>query len=985
MADILQDVSEELEQDHDQEQPASNDTAQDTAPESEQQQEDAGSAQNVWDSQPANGDLGYHRMTGRSQKAKHHSAFAQKEATDYSEDEQTASFQRRLVARCTRELEEKIEDADINIRYNNRVVQGMKIYMGDQYDTDMKILEKFHKNAAEANRLTQRMEKKQAKLHVLKEQLAQDEQEMGDLITEITQLTREKERLKEQVDRLTQGTDQMASQAAAMGVQTEGMSMMDRIRRWHLRNKGQRSAKKAQEQGERYAQVSGLLEQKKTRHEELTLAMAHRIQKAASATKKIEDDKNQVDSLKRDNEKITKDHAERLMGLGRHDRFFVNAVVAQTRVEMSENEKAHLTQERDTVKHRIVNTDVVDVSRADKSGTLQSMEVGGKTYYFDPDAKEGTSRILDSDEAEGLVHEEDAKIVHEENEIIRQLKEKEIFQYINSDNLMEYLDYDEEKGDFVFSLYDQLQEYIAANGLEGMEIPETYETNIPPEVRALINQSTKKHGFTDDVIGTMKKREELEASGWNPDVVQGFQALGSGTLNVIKWLANMGLGVGLGMSGLDKLGKSDETWAQVKDVITKFELDPVAALATMIGMEPVANALRFFVENLDPTSMQSGMTKIGLGESGEMLGDQNGMRAAERTGDTSARGSKGATETSGGMALGSLLLLLADGLFGKNLTQLGAGMDFDAISNSSFALLGLDLWGKAGNLNAFSGLGAVLGMAKGTYDAVQANKDVQRQEQTKQNFQEKGQSRFARTQQNAETVSKVARLEGIVDIGSALATPLLAIAGLGGLAYTVAKIAVGVAVKKIGGALIRSGSKKQILQSPELLGGIKYDHKLITDAHFQYLFTLVTQLGDTDALAETLKVVDGIDLHRTMLASLQHPEQGQSVREALAGFGYTDPSKYGQIKLRDLHKKMDMTDDWRKVIRNAIEVKGIDYDTNWTKFAKAMSGNMNHYENDQRLTRSQLRAQRREKLDSLWKSRPKWENSVFQSPVPQAN
>ena len=89
-----------------------------------------------------------------------------------------------------------------------------------------------------------------------------------------------------------------------------------------------------------------------------------------------------------------------------------------------------------------------------------------------------------------------------------------------------------------------------------------------------------------------------------------------------------------------------------------------------------------------------------------------------------------------------------------------------------------------------------------------------RQEQTKQNFQEKGQSRFARTQQNAETVSKVARLEGIVDIGSALATPLLAIAGLGGFAYTVAKIAVGVAVKKIGGTLIRSGSKKQILQSP---------------------------------------------------------------------------------------------------------------------------------------------------------------------------
>ena len=128
---------------------------------------------------------------------------------------------------------------------------------------------------------------------------------------------------------------------------------------------------------------------------------------------------------------------------------------------------------------------------------------------------------------------------------------------------MEYLDYDEVKGDFVLSLYVQLQEYIAANGLEGMEIPETYETNIPPEVRALINQSTKKHGFTDDVIGTMKKREELEASGWNPDVVQGFQALGSGTLNVIKWLANMGLGVGLGMSGLDWRGWGGGARAEV--------------------------------------------------------------------------------------------------------------------------------------------------------------------------------------------------------------------------------------------------------------------------------------------------------------------------------------------------------------------------------------------------------------------------------------
>ena len=107
-------------------------------------------------------------------------------------------------------------------------------------------------------------------------------------------------------------------------------------------------------------------------------------------------------------------------------------------------------------------------------------------------------------------------------------------------------------------------------------------------------------------------------------------------------------------------------------------------------------------------------------------------------------------------------------------------------------------------------------------------------------------------------------------------------------------------------------------------------------------------------------MVEAIDLHRGMRSSMLKPDL--EIDRAMSQLGFDDPNKYGNITLKKLHTRMGMTDDWRKTLRNAIEIEGLDYNTNWTKFVKGITGNANHYRKNARLTRAEMAERRRAEM-----------------------
>ena len=288
-----------------------------------------------------------------------------------------------------------------------------------------------------------------------------------------------------------------------------------------------------------------------------------------------------------------------------------------------------------------------------------------------------------------------------------------------------------------------------------------------------------------------------------------------------------------------------------------------------------------------------------------------------------------------------------------------AGLGYQEQALKTFKLMGFDILGGT-NISVMSGAAAAFTMLRGAYGLGSNLGDAQRLENYGDFVKQKGLNRFGRVIKNAETESRVQALGSAVDIGSGAVTAALLLTGVGGLAFTAANVAISQLIKGIGGGLIRRGTKKSILESPSVLGGLNYDKNIISEEHFNQLFAYVTGMNEPDTLADTLKVVDGIDLHRGMRRSMLKPDL--EIDRAMSQLGFDDPNKYGNITLKKLHTRMGMTDDWRKTLRNAIEIEGLDYNTNWTKFVKGITGNANHYRKNARLTRAEMAERRRAEM-----------------------
>lgn len=607
------------------------------------------------------------------------------------------------------------------------------------------------------------------------------------------------------------------------------------------------------------------------------------------------------------------------------------------------------TQQKEAVEEKVKSADVLDMSKAKYEGTVRAIAVDGEMYYdrtqlgdTGADASQLTSeeRVARSSDVEDLIEADEEKIMLEEQKVIGQLENLEVFKYINSDNLMEYMEYDEDKADFVFQLLEQqklaqskpaadstaaesataAEGTTAAEGATAADSVVTVESAVleaaqeeaaaeaqRKEAEAKLKVLLKKYGLNDDIL--------FEADFENHPFLSGLKnmavGIGSGTFNITAFLANAGVGGALGFLGADSFIE-----AHRQETVGNSEADTNRVYG-------ISNASQVAVMLINAALIEK-MKAVGLAMNRNI----------------------------GELKLADSGLLEKLALFGATDPSLltGLGNEIALIMNSIKA-----------------------------YDNAVTAEEVK---EYGKKMKEKGFTRFGRVMDTASAENRVKELEGITDAAGAVVSTVLALTGVGGLLVTGGSVIIKTVIKKVGAAIIRNGTVKDIIASPEILGGVAYDKNLINEDHFNALFHEVTGVEKPSLLGNILKVVDGIDLHRATRRSALLPN---AVTDgAMRQLGFTEPGKYDKIKLKDIYKRTGMTEsDWRKVLRNAIEIKGKDYDTNWTKFAKGFTFGLYDYKDKKILSRQDLMKQRREEkfqekhifgvdYDTRWSRFVKW-------------
>ena len=476
-------------------------------------------------------------------------------------------------------------------------------------------------------------------------------------------------------------------------------------------------------------------------------------------------------------------------------------------------------------------------------------------------------RAVQSKYMEGLVERDEEKILLEEESVINQLGHLDVFQYINSDNLMEYMDYDEKRADFIFQ----------AQANAGQEQAGQQPADPEAARRQLIAQ-LEKYGLTDDIL------MQLEG-GWE-NVKDG---IGDGSVWFAKLIGTI-----------------------IKDGILDF---------TGVG-----GIMDFGRQNNEGATTDA---EKGLG---------NGLASVAQVAAT---------------------LLNVEGL---GLLQKMKDVQLaTTVSNvDTVKLLGIELLGAA-DPSLILGIGTLIGMIQNVMK-ISDNKEAGRNiSEYGRMMKENGLNRFGRIMDNAVAEKKIKQTEGYTDAAGLVLMLGLTLTGIAGMAVTLGIVGIKALIKKIGASRIRSETSEEIIKSPAILGGLSYDRQLISEEHFKVLFHEATGVNEPSMLGDVIKVVDGIDLHRAARRSALIPDA--EVDGAMRQLGFTEPEKYPNIKLDSIYKKIGMTDkNWRQVLRNAIEIKGVDYNTGWTKFVKGITGNADYYADQKIDSRRDIMQKRRQEI-----------------------
>lgn len=646
----------------------------------------------------------------------------------------------------------------------------------------------------------------------------------------------------------------------------------------------------------------------------------------------------------------------------------------------------------DTIRHDVMKSDILQYRAIGKESGTGVISLNG-TNYFKKVTDGQVSVTKEAEGFEGTFDEADFNRQKEIQSIANQIRAREIFKYVNSDNLTEYMQYDENTGDFDFSeeakqktvLKDDLVDvnnqqldggghisnllgfFGSLGGFAGSSVMDF----VNPYVQTL--KGILPTFF--DINSKDKTGEGSEGEAKKGPIAEFFSDFASKA-------GNVKLGDLPGFDYLFKLlavlfapdqnrGLLLERIPHIKDVdgsIKNLFANPVtdefltvthnlgSHLAEIPKIKPLLSQLRELGKKItENPALVKELTELKDINAQKIIPLQN-LTLSEIRQNISGSVVNGVKDRSGVQTdleknlvktdLASYGSMVAPVLFSDSLIKHGVGKAITGHGPSP-------LFSNTLRLDPLSFLSSGITLGKSIYGIAQTSMEKKNQDLSKEAFAQRNMTRYSRLMQSAANESRVSRAEHITDIGTNLASNALKFAGVGGIGVSLGGVIIGTAIKKFIGSKLRGSNRDAIIKDSKVLGGIEYNKDIIPDDNFNEVFASVTGINSPDDMALSLQTIDAIDTHRTLRASLKNPTADtRDIDEAMNSLGFRNRSEYPNIRVRDILKKTTGETDYKTVIRNSIMVKGLDYNTIGTRFIKTFS--TTHYADSKRKSRGQI-------------------------------
>lgn len=817
------------------------------------------------------GDLEYHKATGRGLETKNHSQIFEKRDTTVEAGTMKADVLNRVRTNLDRqktELEQKqaVNNAELesmaDINHQTKVQAEDMVHVSEhlkKIDDVLEARKEFEK--LEQSRLKEIAKAKKSSRKEIESNLKKQEKDrkkIADKEAELAPFYQKREDMNNELRYLQERLDS-----------GESLNLTE-ARHWYRLHK---NIPKVEEKIQK--QESKLLSLKisQQKHEDLVRISLEKIEELEKEVRDIADkraDREAVMEAHREAKEILKEQdTQNREQYTNMDEISATMKESQKLAEkLDANAKNRQNAEKDVAEAEVssflVNNEIND--------TVEGVIVQGQVYLDHQEMAEKEIQITDNDEEH--LHQQEVLRQKEMKKIADAIRNRPLFQFLNSETISDYMLYNEKTGEF--DLADE---------------------NMTPEQRAQFEERARRKYFKDDTAFTNHKIEQ------NPETEK-WKAIGQIVGNSMKAVWNELWPEGATAIGADYMVPAFTESEALKVVTPEHKVGAGigAGVRADMGTQGVMEAADLAVTIMD-----------GPVESGQLF--KNTMFAKEATQNWFGEKLQGAG-------------LLKDG--GYKLTEVGA---------VAYALDYIQF---------------VHRISSAQYHSVQQKREME-------NKLAQGYQRFARQMKSCLNETNVERMKAIVSmVGSTARTMFMAGTGITGLVTDLTAIVGKIIVKAVATGKMRGKNINEILNMPEVLGGIDYNKKLVSEEDFQNVLANVTGIGSKEKLVEAMQIVDSIDLHRVALKSQNR--MNLEVDKQMAALGYGDKSRYDKVTVADIVKKTKGSGkDWRTELRNAVETEGVDYDTSGTIIDKANHNLVMHAKN-MRKSSDEITYQKQKKL-----------------------
>ena len=200
---------------------------------------------------------------------------------------------------------------------------------------------------------------------------------------------------------------------------------------------------------------------------------------------------------------------------------------------------------------------------------------------------------------------------------------------------------------------------------------------------------------------------------------------------------------------------------------------------------------------------------------------------------------------------------------------------------------------------------------------------------------ELGHKRFARIVEQGRITAKESEINKIISLSADITKQaFMMAAGFTGPLVDLAADGVKSAAQSIAKAIQENKRVKNIIYSPEIIGGLDINKKALSEKDVQQVMREVTGIQDFKSIASMVHVTDAIDMHRTLKAERENTNLPGVLRALGFNAGAVDSISVNSI----LEKVSGSNADFKTRIRDAIESPNIAHMSVFKKFWKSLTG-----------------------------------------------